>query len=186
MDNITDLMIAQSKYLGGELPIEKYAYLVILFDDETLSGAYGALEHSYSSLYFLPERAGDRLTQVVRDISAHEFFHIVTPLNIHAEQIGEFDYIDPQMSAHLWLYEGVTEYSSIHVQAKYDLYSNDAFLNEIADKMAGADTVCQRCFFYRNEHQYIGPEYEPMYGNVYQKGALIGMCSRPLHSEILQ
>ena len=176
MDNITDLMIAQSKYLGGELPIEKYAYLVILFDDETLSGAYGALEHSYSSLYFLPERAGDRLGQIVRDISAHEFFHIVTPLNIHAEQIGDFDYIDPKMSAHLWLYEGVTEYSSIHVQAKYDLYSNDTFLDEIADKMGGAERFGPDVSFTEMSANILTPEYEPMYGNVYQKGALIGMC----------
>jgi predicted metalloprotease with PDZ domain len=112
----------------------------------------------------------------VRDIAAHEFFHIVTPLNIHAEQIGSFDYINPQMSAHLWLYEGVTEYSSIHVQAKYDLYSNDVFLNEIAEKMAGADRYPKDVSFTEMSAKILEAEFEPMYGNVYQKGALIGMC----------
>lgn len=176
MDNIYDLMVAQSNYLGGKLPVDKYAYLITLFDDETISGAYGALEHSYSSFYSLPENAGDRIGQIVRDVAAHEFFHIVTPLNIHAEQIGDFDYIDPKMSEHLWLYEGVTEYSSIHVQVKYGLYDTGVFLKEIADKMSGATRYGPDISFTEMSERILEEDFEPLYGNVYQKGALIGMC----------
>lgn len=176
MDNITELMKAQSKYLGGSLPVDRYAYLIHLTDEPTLSGAMGALEHSYSSVYSLPEAAADRIAQTVKDVSAHEFFHIVTPLNIHSEEIGRFDYIDPEMSKHLWLYEGVTEYSSMHVQVKYNLYSPETFLEEISAKMKGADRYPQGVSFTEMSENILEPEYAEMYGNVYQKGALIGMC----------
>ncbi|MFY0600858.1 MAG: peptidase M61 [Cyclobacteriaceae bacterium] len=177
MDNIYDLMVAQSSYLGGELPVDRYAYLITLFDDNTISGGYGALEHSYSSLYYLPENAGDRISQIVRDVAAHEFFHIVTPLNIHSEEIGDFDYIDPKMSEHLWLYEGVTEYSSIHVQARYGLYdSPEIFLEEIGTKLKAADEFGPDISFTEMSRRILEEDFEPLYRNVYQKGALIGMC----------
>ena len=122
MENIEDLMIAQSNYLGGTLPVKKYAYLIYLMDYPSLSKGMGALEHSYSSFYTLPESVANQLPQFVRDVAAHEFFHIITPLNIHSEQIHNFNYINPEMSKHLWLYEGVTEYSSMHMQVQQGLY----------------------------------------------------------------
>lgn len=176
MDNIDELMEAQSQYLGGELPVDRYAYLVTLFDGPTLSGGYGALEHSYSSLYYLPERAGDRISQIIKDVAAHEFFHIVTPLNIHSKQIGEFDYINPQMSKHLWLYEGVTEYSAIHVQGKYGFFTTEEFLTELGEKMSNTERFGPDISFTEMSENILDEEFEPLYGNVYQKGALIGMC----------
>lgn len=176
MDKISDLMEAQSKYLGGELPVERYAYLIYLLDGPSLSGAMGALEHSYSSVYSLPEGSADRIGQTVRDVAAHEFFHIVTPLNIHSEQIGNFDYIDPKMSKHLWLYEGCTEYAAMHVQAKYGLYDGDKFLEEIQDKMRVRDQFPKDVPFTVMSENILDEKYEPMYVNVYYKGALIGMC----------
>ncbi len=175
MDNIYDLMVAQSNYLGGELPVDRYAYLIYLNDESTLSGSMGALEHSYSSVYSLPEAGADRIGQTVRDVAAHEFFHIVTPLNIHSEEIGKFNYIEPEMSKHLWLYEGVTEYSSMHVQVKYNLYGPDKFMSEIQDKLRVAERFPSVSFTEMSE-RILEPEFEKMYSNVYYKGALIGMC----------
>ncbi len=176
MDKISDLMEAQSKYLGGELPVERYAYLIYLLDGPSMSGAMGALEHSYSSVYSLPEGSADRIGQTVRDVAAHEFFHIVTPLNIHSEQIGNFDYIDPKMSKHLWLYEGCTEYAAMHVQAKYGLYDGDKFLEEIQDKMRVRDQFPKDIPFTVMSENILDEKYEPMYVNVYYKGALIALC----------
>ncbi|WP_258099767.1 M61 family metallopeptidase [Marinoscillum pacificum] len=175
MDNIYDLMVAQSNYLGGELPVDRYAYLIYLNDESTLSGSMGALEHSYSSVYSLPEAGADRIGQTVRDVAAHEFFHIVTPLNIHSEEIGKFNYIEPEMSKHLWLYEGVTEYSSMHVQVKYNLYGPDKFMSEIQDKLRVAERFPSVSFTEMSE-RILEPDFERMYSNVYYKGALIGMC----------
>lgn len=176
MDNIYDLMEAQSKYLGGKLPVDRYAYLIYLMDFNSLSGAMGALEHSYSSLYTLPEGDPAQLAQTVRDVAAHEFFHIVTPLNIHSEEIHDFNYIDPEMSQHLWLYEGVTEYSSMHVQVKYDLYDREAFLGQVKEKLQVADQFPAEVSFTEMSERILEKEFEPMYSNVYYKGALIGMC----------
>jgi len=176
MDRVYDLMIAQSKFLGGELPVDRYAYLIYLNDEMTLTGSMGALEHSYSSLYSLPEAGADMIGQTVRDVAAHEFFHIVTPLNIHSEEIGKFNYIEPKMSQHLWLYEGVTEYNSMLVQVQYNLYGIEKFMEEIQDKLRTAEHFPNDVSFTEMSKHILEPEYEKMYGNVYYKGALIGMC----------
>ena len=176
MDNIDELMEAQAKYLGGKLPVDRYAYLIYLFDGPTLSGSWGALEHSYSSLYTLPEMEPARISQIVKDVAAHEFFHIVTPLNIHSEEIHNFNYIEPEMSQHLWLYEGVTEYSSQHVQVKYDLYELTDFLDEMRNKMIQQEQYNVDIPYTEFSENILEPENEKRYGDVYAGGALIAMC----------
>ncbi len=176
MDNIVDLMEAQSKYLGGKLPVDRYAYLIYLFDGPTISNAWGALEHSYSSLYTLPEMNPKRIGQTVRDVAAHEFFHIVTPLNIHSQEIHDFNYIEPKMSQHLWLYEGVTEYSSHHVQVKYELYELEDFLTEMKGKMNAQDQYNVDIPYTEFSAKILEPANEAKYGDVYSGGALIAMC----------
>jgi predicted metalloprotease with PDZ domain len=150
--------------------------LIYLFDGPTISNAWGALEHSYSSLYTLPEMDPIRISQTVKDVAAHEFFHIVTPLNIHSEQIHDFNYIEPEMSQHLWLYEGVTEYSSHHVQVKYDLYGLDDFLNEMKGKMNAQEQYNVDIPYTEFSAKILEPANEARYGDVYSGGALIAMC----------
>ncbi len=174
-EKINEILIAQQAYLGGTLPIEKYAYLIYLTPGRGGSGRSGALEHSYSSMYFLPEMEPDQIAQLIKDVSAHEFFHIVTPLSIHAEQIGDFDYANPQMSEHLWLYEGTTEYAAGLVQVKYGKMSPVDYLKVI-------DTKIKRAKGYNDSLPFTVMSkgcldiHKEQYGNVYQKGALIGLC----------
>lgn len=174
-EQISEILFAQQEYLGGQLPIKKYAYLIYLTPTGGVSGSSGALEHSYSSMYFLPEMDQKYLAQTIRDVSAHEFFHIVTPLNIHAEQIGDFNYNDPQMSKHLWLYEGVTEYASGLVQIKYGNMSVADYLKVIESKIAGSKSYNDSLPFTVMSEGCL-KKYKDQYSNVYQKGALIGMC----------
>lgn len=176
MDNIDELMEAQAKYLGGKLPVDRYAYLIYLFDRPTISGAWGALEHSYSSLYTLPEMDPKRISQTVKDVAAHEFFHIVTPLNIHSEEIHNFNYIEPEMSQHLWLYEGVTEYSSQHVQVKYGLFGIEDFLNEMRGKIEQSERYNVDIPYTEFSANILEPENERRYGDVYAGGAMIAWC----------
>ncbi|SHK29493.1 Predicted metalloprotease, contains C-terminal PDZ domain [Reichenbachiella agariperforans] len=165
---------AQKQYMGGELPVDKYAFLIYLFQGASASGGYGALEHSYSSMYSLPEADPSYLAQVVRDVAAHEFFHIVTPLNIHSEEIGDFDFINPKMSKHLWLYEGMTEYAAGLAQAKYGEMSLDAYLDGLKGKIKNAERYKDDLPFTEMSLHCLD-ETKDQYGNVYQKGALIGM-----------
>ena len=174
-EQIQEILVAQQAYLGGTLPIKKYAYLIYLTPKKGGSGAMGALEHSYSSFYFLPEMEPVYLTQTIKDISAHEFFHIVTPLSIHAEQIGDFDYANPKMSEHLWLYEGLTEYAASLVQIKYGSMRVKDYLRLINTKMQRAKSYNDTLPFTEMSKGCLDV-YKEEYGNVYQKGALIGLC----------
>ncbi|MCZ2442814.1 MAG: peptidase M61, partial [Flavobacteriales bacterium] len=124
---------------------------------------------------FLPAFGGDYLGQMVKDVSAHEFFHIVTPLTFHSEEIHYFDYNNPKMSKHLWLYEGVTEYSAHLVQVRQGLISLDDFLTEMNDKINSAKNFNDTLPFTLLSQACL-TTYKTQYLNVYQKGALIGMC----------
>ncbi len=176
-NTISEMLFAQRDYLGGELPVDKYAFLFYFIDKGTLSGSHGALEHSYSSFYVMPEMDSVYLEQQVRDVAAHEFFHIVTPLNIHAREIGEFDYINPKMSEHLWLYEGMTEYAAHHAQVKAGIIDIDAFLKTMMSKYESSLEVYNdtMSFTYMSKN-VLTDKIHSQYGNVYEKGALIGMC----------
>ncbi|MGR3811552.1 M61 family metallopeptidase [Jiulongibacter sp. NS-SX5] len=175
-ENLKKLLDAQVAYIG-DMPVKKYAFIIYLTDGQSLSGAQGALEHSYSSFYFLPEIAGDRALPFIMDVSAHEFFHILTPLNTHSEEIHYFDFNDPEMSEHLWLYEGSTEYHAHLAQTRYDLKTREDFLNEISNKITASRTRYNDALsFTEMSKRILEEDFEPQYGNVYQKGALISLC----------
>jgi len=174
--NLTELLYAQAQYLGGELPIDKYAFLFYFSDKPSLSGSAGALEHSYSSLYYLPEGDTALLAQEIRDVAAHEFFHIVTPLSIHSKEIGDFDFNNPKMSQHLWLYEGLTEYAAHHMQVKSGLIEFDSFFNVIINKIKNSRENYNDTVPFTIMSKFVLDKYKKEYTNVYEKGALIGMC----------
>ena len=172
--NINTLLEAQKEYLGGKLPIKKYAFLIVLSDNPNLT-SFGALEHSYSSFYYLPEGTSESLSQTVKDVASHEFFHIVTPLNIHSEEIGNFDYNAPKMSKHLWMYEGLTEYAAGHMQAKYNLITLPKYLDMLRQKVSTMKSMKDNLPFTEMSANVLD-KYKNQYMNVYNKGALIGLC----------
>ena len=167
-----EVLEAQTQYLGGTLPVDKYAFIFYFTDQPVTS--YGALEHSYSSLYYMPEAPIEQMNQQLRDFAAHEFFHIVTPLNVHSKEIDNFDFNDPKMSQHLWMYEGITEYFAGNVQVKYGIISPEQYLQKIRGKMLQAAQYNDTLPFTEMTKKTLA-EHAGQYGNVYQKGALIGM-----------
>lgn len=173
-NSVREVLMAQKEYLGGKLPVEKYAF-IFYFTDKPIT-SYGALEHSYSSFYFMPERTIEQMNQNLRDFAAHEFFHIVTPLNIHSEEIGHFDFNNPKMSRHLWLYEGVTEYFAGNMQVKYGLITPEEYLNVLRSKMLTADGFKDNLPFTELSERVLDDDISDQYYNVYMKGALIGLC----------
>lgn len=175
-DRLGKLLDAQVKYMGGKMPVDKYAFLVYLTDKPGISGSQGALEHSYSSMYFMPEGTGEAVVQFFLDVAAHEFFHIITPLNLHAEQIHYFDYNKPSMSEHLWLYEGTTEYHAHLAQARYGLITKEAFLSQMQRKITSSKNNFNDTLPFTVMSAHVLHEHARQFGNVYQKGALIAMC----------
>lgn len=170
------LLRAQIKYFGGNLPVEKYAFIIFMDDKRGLSGSEGALEHSYSSLYYYGERDSVQLSQMFVDNAAHEFFHIITPLSIHSEKIQNFDFTNPKMSEHLWLYEGSTEYHAHLVQEKYGLISPLELLNNLSGMISRSKNLYNDTLPFTVMSSGVLGKYKSQFGNVYQKGALIAMC----------
>lgn len=171
--SIREVLMAQKEFLGGKLPVDKYAFIFYWTDKPVQS--YGALEHSYSSVYYMPEQTIGQVRQQLRDFAAHEFFHIVTPLTIHSEEIHQFDFNDPKMSKHLWLYEGVTEYFAGIVQLKYHLIPMSEYLAKLQQKLTISDDFLNEVPF-TDISLFTLEKYADQYYNVYQKGALIGLC----------
>ncbi len=172
-ESIREILEAQTKFLGGKLPVEKYAFIFYFTDEPSIS--YGALEHSYSSLYYMPEMPINEINSQLQDVAAHEFFHILTPLTVHSEQIADFDFNDPEMSRHLWLYEGVTEYFASSVQVRHGIINRDEYISVLYEKMVTADEFIDDVPF-TEISQNVLDKYHDQFYNVYQKGALIAMC----------
>ncbi len=106
------MMRAQKAFLGEIDGTKEYNILLYLSTlDESDASGFGALEHHTSTVVVLPEQMPiETLEKAMIDVVSHEFFHIVTPLNVHSKEIQFFDFNDPKMSEHLWMYEGTTEY----------------------------------------------------------------------------
>ena len=173
---VDTLLQAQGKYLGGKLPVNKYAFIIYLDYKHGHSGGEGALEHSYCSFYYYPEREPEQLSEEFVNHAAHEFFHIITPLTIHSEEIQFFDFNAPKMSPHLWLYEGSTEYHANMVQEKYGLISPEELLKRIGDKITNSKNKYNDTLAFTTMSREILHTYHKLFGNVYEKGALINMC----------
>lgn len=174
---LTRLLNAIRNYLGGKLPADKYTF-IYFFSNDKGSGGFGALEHNLSSFYYMPDvpkQAASYMVDQLESTSAHEFYHIVTPLNLHSEEIGIFDFNNPKMSRHLWLYEGVTEYHADYIRLRENLISMDDYKNVIQEKLNGASKYIDTLAFTELSLRALDI-HEDQYLNVYQKGALIGLC----------
>lgn len=176
MEQVTDLFEATRVYLGGTLPVDRYVILAYYAEGDDFDRGFGALEHWNSTVFFLPEVPAEYIAKEITDITSHEFLHIITPLNIHSEEIGNFDFTNPKMSKHLWMYEGVTEYTSHLVQVKAGLISEEEFVATMKEKIeTSLDSYNDRVPFTVMSENCLDI-YKQDYYNVYQKGALIGMC----------
>jgi predicted metalloprotease with PDZ domain len=172
------MMTAQKNFLGKVNATKKYTVLLYLSsmakDD---AHGFGALEHPTATTVVLPESMPkEKLVESMKDVVSHEFFHIVTPLTIHAKEIQYFDYNAPKMSEHLWMYEGVTEYFANLFQINQGLINEAEFYTRIADKIEQAKGLNDTMSFTTMSKNVLEQPYKDQYLNVYQKGALIGMC----------
>ncbi|AOW08088.1 M61 family metallopeptidase [Flavobacterium gilvum] len=172
------MMTAQKTFLGKINSTKKYTVIIYLSSmTQTDAKGFGALEHPTATTVVMPEMMPkDELVEQLKDIVSHEFFHIVTPLTIHSKEIQYFDYNAPKMSQHLWMYEGVTEYFANLFQINQGLINEDDFYSRIVEKMESAKTMNDTMPFTTMSANVLKEPYKSQYLNVYQKGALIGMC----------
>ena len=171
-------MRAQKKFLGTINTNKKYTVLLYLSEmDKTDAKGFGALEHNTSTTVVFPEMMPTAaLDEQLKDVVSHEFFHIVTPLSIHSKEIHNFDFNAPKMSKHLWMYEGVTEYFANLFQVNQGLIDENAFYQRMSEKIEHASTLNDTMPFTEMSANVLVKPYKDQYLNVYEKGALIGMC----------
>jgi len=168
LQNMQQMLNAAQKFLV-QLPVKRYTFLYDFEDRDA-----GAWEHSYSSEYaarespLTPQKAAS-----ITSTAAHEFFHVMTPLNIHSEVIEHFNFVEPTGSEHLWLYEGTTEWASDLMQLRGGLLTLDDYLKELSSKVSYdhqyADTTYSLSKLGLNS---FSDEGQRQYGNIYQRGAV--------------
>ncbi|HET8753882.1 MAG TPA: peptidase M61 [Salinimicrobium sp.] len=176
---IEKMVVAQKNFLGEIDNTDKYAILLYLSatPGQNDAGNFGALEHHTSTVVVMPETmALEALEKSLTDIISHEFFHILTPLGVHSEEVHFFDYNDPEMSKHLWMYEGVTEYFANLFQVNQGLIENEEFYSRMLAKINTSKRFDDTVPFTLMSENILEEEYANSYYNVYQKGALIGMA----------
>ncbi|MBO2033746.1 peptidase M61 [Siccationidurans ginsengisoli] len=173
--SLRTMLEAQQAYLGGTLPVEKYAFLLYHRTQGAADRSVSdGLEHSHSTLCLLESPGVGDLNEFVRGIAAHEFFHTVTPLHMHSEEIEHYDFRHPAFSEHLWLYEGLTEYETIHMPIREKLETLPEFIKVLEAKAQAMSKFNDTLALTRLSRQVA--TRQDQFFNFYLKGALFNLC----------
>jgi predicted metalloprotease with PDZ domain len=179
-ETLEKMMRAQKRFLGPANNTKRYDILLMLMNSEELEhfgGIQGALEHHTSTtVVFFEDNTKELLKKYLTDVVSHEFFHTLTPLNVHSEQIHYFNYKEGVMSKHLWMYEGTTEYFANLFQVQQGLVDDENFYKRMLDKIIRAKEFDDTMPFTSMSTNIVEEPYQSNYQNVYFKGALINMC----------
>ncbi|WP_152286616.1 M61 family metallopeptidase [Flavicella marina] len=176
---VENTMKAQINYLKDYgSTTSRYDIQIYFFDGKEINPEdYGALEHHTSTVMVMPENTPkDELFDDLKYFISHEFFHTITPLSIHSEDIHNFNYHNPSFSKHLWLYEGVTEYFAKLFQVDQGLVTEEKFYSILSKKIKRSKKYDDTMSTTLMSENILHEPYSKNYPNVYQKGALIGMC----------
>lgn len=161
-----------AKFLPS-MPVSDYAFLFYLWrgNREVIrdASAMGALEHSQSSFYFL---GFSKRPIGLGDIAIHEFLHILVPLNLHSEEIDAFDFRNPKMSQHLWLYEGTTEYFATLAPVHDSSTKEDRFRKEMESHLRSQQGLPKGFSFTEFSRNVLSEEGQSLYPMVYTYGAV--------------
>lgn len=175
-EHIEPLLQKQRVFLGGQLPVERYTFL-IHHNGNAPPQSYRAdgLEHHNSTLILLNMQPDPDLIRAnVYGIASHEFLHTLIPLALHSEQIHNFNFMQPEMSQHLWLYEGLTEYFTQLLPVYSGSISTSQFLEEMSRKAKQMQEYDNTLPLTRMSRQAL--QRQDQYYNFYLKGALVNMC----------
>ena len=165
---------ALGKYIGYS-PVKNYNYLICFLDEQTFNevgfmGA-GALEHSYCSLFVYP--GFGKMGMGLQDDLAHEFLHILTPLNLHSNIIDPYNFEIPTASEHIWLYEGVTEWGSDISQMRGGIITTDQYLKKLSNKITHSQHFRQDISLTDMSRDVYSDIITMEFLNFYEKGAVV-------------
>lgn len=173
---IKPLLENQKAYLGGKLPVEEYTFLLYHNENPDKNSALGdGLEHSNSTviLMYMPFDINMILMNVY-GIASHEFLHTLLPLGLHSEEIEYFDFNQPKFSRHIWLYEGTTEYFTLHMPVCQKVETKDEFLTKVQRKIDESKKFSHERSL--TDLSINAAENQQDYFDFYLKGALLNLC----------
>lgn len=177
-NQIKPMIEAISEYFDGELPAEKYAFLIYFYPGPIFAAT--ASEHNTSSVWVQPLNwdesiLGGSMSSQIQNTAIHEFLHIYAPLNIHSEEKLNFDFDNPEMSKHLWLYEGTTTYMQELIKMHQNWVTEEYFINYINSTLAEMQAYRTDVSLTEISKQTYGEELGDEYDNVELKGVLANM-----------
>jgi predicted metalloprotease with PDZ domain len=168
-------IVREEGAIYGEFPAYEPGHYTFLADYLPWADGDG-MEHRNSTVMTgRPGREADAL-----GTAAHEFFHIVTPLNLHSEIIEHFNFVTPVPSRHLWLYEGTTEWAAHALQLRAGLKSPEDYLATQITKMRIDRQAYDSSYSLRElALTSYSDSGQKQYANIYMRGALTaGLMSR--------
>ena len=161
----------------GVIP-EEYHFLMFFTPGSNYQisklGGFGALEHETSMLSFLPEEEGDLLKRIVSENVTHELVQLFAPINLRSNVFDELDYVEPEMCAHLWLYEGIVEYVTHLVRMDAGIIDKADFMEIFLNKAKNMRKYPDVSFTQKSKN-ILEPKYQEMFPNFFDRGALIGL-----------
>jgi len=174
--HLEPLLQKQVVFLGGKLPVDNYTFLLHHNADAEPDSYRGdGLEHNSSTLILLNMRPDLHLIRAnVYGIASHEFLHTLIPLALHSEEIHNFNFMEPEMSQHLWLYEGLTEYFTQLLPVRSGFINVYTFLENMTGKardMQQYDNTLPLTYLSR-----MAVQRQDQYYNFYLRGTLVNMC----------
>ena len=114
--------------------IQKY-YINLVFEN-WIEIRGGGMEHKNSTVIVLSNRIRyENLFFSIKEKIAHEYLHLIAPLNLQSSITNNFDFSGTINTELLWLYEGVPEYLSMKILLEKKLISESKFLKEIGCKI---------------------------------------------------
>jgi len=175
LDQASPILNAAKDFIGYS-PVDRYTFLMYLASEDDIKempvfNSGGALEHSFSSTYALPDMP--QYYPFLKNVIAHEFMHILSPLHLHSEVLANFDYSNPvSKDQHVWLYEGVTEWISYMMQVRNGTVSSQDYLKYLSEKINNSEKYDAAYSLTRISLEWSTDEGNKQYGNIYQLGAL--------------
>lgn len=174
MESASKILESSAPFIGYS-PVNHYNFLMVFLSPEEFqkNGFYGAgaLEHSYSSLFVFP--ASTHMLREIQDDIAHEFLHILTPLNLHSEVIEPFNFVVPQSSEHIWLYEGVTEWASDIMQLRGGVITIHEYLERLSEKANVNDRFRKDISLTEMGREAYSESITMQFLNFYNRGAVV-------------
>lgn len=180
LNKIMDSMLL---FMGG-FSMKEYHFLYFTVNSDKLGWVTkamlnAALEHKQSYVLTGTETKDFQfITPFLNYITAHEFLHTWAPLHIHSQKTEPYPFDKPKnLSAHLWLHEGITDYLAAQFCNNYGFANR----NDLSRHLQSALKQKPRSFSNSSKHIAESNVFRwvskiKQIGNAYSRGQVVGFC----------